>query len=177
MPMSAKFKSCLKLTLGSEGGNDDDPDDKGGRTGQGITQSEYTRWLKSKGRPNADVWDIKVADRDQLYCDFYWDEVSGDKLPLPIAFLTFDAGVLSGVGYSRKLAQRVVGCKQDGILGPISIAALNAVDKATFINRFTELRTEYLRTRSTAWKYFKGWKARTDRNQKQALAMLKLPTG
>lgn len=176
MALSARFKSCLKLILNSEGGNDDDPDDKGGRTGQGITQEEYTRWLKSKRRKVADVWDISKDDRDQLYWDFYWMEVSGDSLPLPIAYPIFDAGILSGVGYSRKLAQRVVGVKQDGKLGPISIAALNAVDKVTFIKRFCDLRREYLASRSTAWKYGKGWKARQDRVQAQSLAMVKLPS-
>lgn len=176
MALSAKFKNCLRLTLGSEGGNDDDPDDTGGRTGQGITQSEYSGWLEAKGRPNADVFDIKPADRDQLYNDLYWTAVSGDKLPLPVAFLVFDAGVLSGVGHSRRLAQRVVGVRQDGILGPISIAALNAVDRETFIRRFTALRLEYLKGRPTAWKYLDGWTNRTNRNLRQALAMLKLPS-
>lgn len=176
MAFSAKFRSCLKLVLNSEGGNDDDKDDKGGRTGQGITQAEYTEWLKANGKPNADVFNMSAADRDQIYYDSYWLKVSGDSLPLPVAYAMFDAGVLSGVGYSRKLGQRVCGVKQDGQLGPISIAALNAVDKVTFINRFCDLRREYLASRSTAWKFGVGWKARQDRVQKQALGMIKLQT-
>lgn len=175
MAYSAKFNSCLKLILNSEGGNDDDKDDKGGRTGQGITQAEYTEWLEAQGKDSADVFDITKADRDRLYYERYWLTVSADKLPLAIAYPIFDAGILSGVGYSRKLAQKVVGVRQDGQLGPISIAALNAVDKVTFINRFCDLRRDYLASRSTAWKFGNGWKNRQDRVQKQATAMVKFP--
>lgn len=176
MPMTAKFKAALKLVLKSEGGNDDDPDDPGGRTSRGITQDDWDRYTKRHGMPKSDVWEAPQAHIEKLYCEDYWDLMSGDKVPSPMGYLMFDSGVLSGVGYARKLAQKVVGVKQDGVFGPITIAALNAVDKPQFINRYCDLRLDYLLSRKMAWKYGDGWKARQDRVRKEALAMTKLPS-
>lgn len=174
MPKTLKFKQCLKHILDFEGGNVDDPDDLGGRTGQGILQREYTQWLKENGKKDRDVWDMSDADRDAIYLAKYWDVTKLDDFPLPIAFLMFDTSVLNGVNYARKLAQRVVGVRQDGIIGPISRAALNAVDKTTFINRFQELRREYLKTRKTYWKHGDGWNNRMTKVEAIAKKMVRL---
>lgn len=174
MPNTLKFRQCLKHILAFEGGNDDDPRDPGGRTGQGITQSEYTKWLAEKGKPNRDVWDMPDRDRDAIYLEKYWDITGLDRFPLPIAFLMFDTSVLNGVSYARKLAQRVVGVRQDGLIGPISTAALNAVDKETFINRFQELRREYLKTRKAWPTYGPGWYNRMTKVEKIAAQMIRL---
>lgn len=175
MAVTAKFKTCLKLVRTSEGGDDDDPDDRGGRTSRGITQGEYDRWRKEKGLATRDVWKATNDEVDTIYATKYWDTVRGDDMPLPIAYCMFDGGVLSGPGYSRKLAQRVVGVKQDGILGPISVAALNAVDKTTFVDRYCDLRIAYFEALGQP-KFLRGWKNRQAFVRKNAMGMIKLPT-
>ena len=46
-PAAQRFNACVQLVLQDEGGNDDDPDDPGGRTSRGIEQSEWDAWLLS----------------------------------------------------------------------------------------------------------------------------------
>jgi lysozyme family protein len=53
---AANFSRCLTLVLASEGGNDDDPDDPGGRTSRGITQREYDAYRKTRRNLPSDVW-------------------------------------------------------------------------------------------------------------------------
>src|SRR5258705_8638798 len=67
------FDACLKPLLEHEGGNDDDPQDPGGRTSRGIIQSEYDRYRARKGKPKRDVWTADDAEVDEIYQTEYWD--------------------------------------------------------------------------------------------------------
>ena len=72
----------------------------------------------------------------------------------------FDFGVNSGVSRSIKFSQRIVGTSQDGIMGPVTLAAINAYDPANFINQLCTARLEVLRGLGT-WDHFgAGWSAR-----------------
>ena len=64
--MESNFHNSLIEVLKSEGGNDDDKDDHGGRTSRGIIQREYTAWLKERNRPNADVWAAPQSDIETI---------------------------------------------------------------------------------------------------------------
>ncbi len=44
--MISNFAASLAFVLQDEGGNDDDPDDHGGRTSRGITQRVWDAWLQ-----------------------------------------------------------------------------------------------------------------------------------
>lgn len=179
---SQKFKTCLAHVLRFEGvkdgkkGNVDHPKDPGGRTSGGILQRVYDKWRVEKGKPKRDVWDITAQERETIYWEDYWAPLRLDDYPLPIAFLMFDAAVLNGINFSRKNAQKTVGVRVDNIIGPITRAALRAVDKQTFAERFQFHRRKYLTTRK-AWPTFgKGWLNRMDAVEKIAADMIKLPT-
>lgn len=176
MTRTPKFKTCLEHVLRFEGGNVDHPKDPGGRTGQGILQREYDKWRAAHGKSKRDVWDMAPVERDAIYWENYWEPLSLDRYPLPVAFVMFDTAVLNGVGFSTRNAQRTVGVRQDGKLGPISRAALNAVDRSEFVERFQFHRRAYLQSRP-AWPTFgKGWFSRMDAVEKIAAAMIRLPS-
>ena len=71
--MKEMFEQSLKLVRMDEGGNDDDPQDPGGRTSRGITQREYNAWRVSKGHVVADVWGASEEEVDAIYHDQYWN--------------------------------------------------------------------------------------------------------
>lgn len=176
MIKTPKFKTCLAHILKFEGGNVDHPADPGGRTGQGILQREYDKWRGAQGKAKRDVWDMSDAERDTIYWENYWGVSRLDDFSLPVAFLLFDTSVLNGVGFATRNAQRTAGVRQDGKLGPISRAAINAADKSEFLDRFQFHRRNYLRTRP-AWPTFgKGWFNRMDQVEKIAQAMIRLPS-
>ena len=67
--MESNFKPSLAAVLKSEGGNDDDPQDHGGRTSRGVIQREYDAWRKEKGLFALDVWKAPDSDIAMIYHD------------------------------------------------------------------------------------------------------------
>jgi lysozyme family protein len=100
--MKGNFPIALKETLKWEGGYVNDPLDPGGATNQGITQSTYNFWRRSRGMPIRNISDIAPNERDEIYKSRYWDEIDGDSLPSGVDMLAFDIAVNSGVGKARQ---------------------------------------------------------------------------
>jgi uncharacterized protein (TIGR02594 family) len=168
----ARFSNCVGLVLESEGGNDDDPRDPGGRTSRGITQRDWDKWrLTRPGLP----MDVFQAPQDQIlaiYHDDYWDAVEGDQLPPGIDYAVFDCGVLNGVGAAAEILQARLGVKVDGDIGEKTIAACSKADGATLINHICEDRLQRMQT-FAGWATFgKGWTNRVNRVRADALRMI-----
>lgn len=90
------FPACLAFTLKYEGGMSFDPRDPGGRTNQGVTETTYAQYRKSKGLAWGSVYAMTAAERDAIYRDEYWAKVTGDSLPRGVDLCVFDYGVNSG---------------------------------------------------------------------------------
>src|SRR4051794_37391096 len=101
----ADFARSLVRVLAYEGGEVNNSRDPGGKTNQGITQRTYSAWLSSRDEPNADVYAIPAAARDEIYETEYWDRIRGDDLPDGLDLCVFDAAVNSGVGQAGKWLQ------------------------------------------------------------------------
>ncbi len=175
--MQQNFQKALARVLQYEGGKVNDPHDPGGKTNQGITQRTYSAWLRSQGKPTADVFTMPDADRDAIYKSEYWDMVSGDQLPAGLDLVVFDASVNSGAAQAVKWLQSSLGSAYtgaiDGILGAKTLDALTASSATTddaLIEGVCSRRLAMLK-RLTTWKYFgTGWSARIANVQKTALA-------
>ncbi|SCM74026.1 Secretion activator protein (fragment) [uncultured Pleomorphomonas sp.] len=83
--------------------------------------------------------------------------------------VVFDGGVNSGPGQSVKWLQRALGLKKvDGLVGPQTLAAVNAVDDHdALIAKIIALRDAFLRALKGWKKFGKGWTSRI----KQVLAI------
>lgn len=169
-----KFKQALRYLLVSEGGNVDDPNDEGGRTGQGILQSEYNVWLKKRNLKPRDVWDMPDAHRDTIYEETYWKPFRLDEMPLPIAYVIFDSNVLHGVGFGPKAAQKSLNVLPDGLIGKMTLAAANAIDPLLFHARMRDARWARMQTRKSFPSFKTGWKKRLDDVEKNVRQTLKL---
>jgi uncharacterized protein (TIGR02594 family) len=77
----ARFARCVAFVLQDEGGNVDDPNDPGGRTSRGITQTDWIRWRQSHSGLPSDVFAAPQDQIDAIYRAWYWDVVNGDQLP------------------------------------------------------------------------------------------------
>src|SRR5437868_957785 len=117
--MKENFKASLALVLKSEGGNDDDPSDHGGRTSRGITQREYDAWCRENKKPQVDVWTAPQVDVDTIYHDEYWNPLC-DSLPIGVDYIVFNNNVLDGPVRSTILLQRALGVTDDGRAVPIT---------------------------------------------------------
>lgn len=159
--MNKTFQTALKRVLQHEGGYVNHPSDPGGETNYGITKS-VARQYGYKGS----MKDIPMSIVEKIYKDQYWDAMSCDSLPFSVAFQLFDAAVNHGLLNSRKLLQRAVGVKDDGIVGAATLAAIRKTPQLTFINLFNSKRLEFYSKISTVKVFGGGWMARVALNLK-----------
>jgi lysozyme family protein len=70
------------------------------------------------------------------------------------------------------LLQSSIGCVPDGIIGPRTRGLICDSNNATLIAKFSEARREYYRSLNKPM-FIKGWLARVDREEQEALNMAK----
>jgi lysozyme family protein len=166
---ASNFAASLKLVLESEGGNDDDPQDHGGRTSRGITQREYDAWRREKGLPILDVWQAPQEDIDTIYHDEYWEPYC-DAMPTGVDYIYFNNAVLDGPHRATILLQQAIGVTADGRIGPVTRqAVLNANPSATII-KLSDASYAFYRGLHQP-RFLKGWLNRVSSVEKNALTM------
>jgi lysozyme family protein len=163
------FKECLDLVLKSEGGWVNNPNDPGGETNLGVTKRVWEEYV---GHPVDSLKKLTKEDVAPLYELKYWRPCYGEVLPRGLNFVVFSMGVNAGAGRSVKLLQSAIGCVPDGIIGPRTRELICASNSATLIAKFSEFRREYYRSLAKPM-FEKGWLARVDREEQEALNMAK----
>jgi lysozyme family protein len=171
--MTKTFTDALAIVLREEGGWADDPQDPGGMTNLGVTARTWQQWT-GKAPTEATMRALTPAQVGPLYRAWYWDKVTGDQLPVGLALGLLDFAVNAGPPRAVKLLQGVCGASVDGGIGPGTQRALQAyitgIGLAKLIVRFCDARREYYRARPTFDHFGKGWLARVDRVEKEALS-------
>lgn len=168
----ADFKTAFDLMIAHEGGYVNDPDDPGGETYKGVARKMHSKWLgwmiidllkKQSGFPaNLDTHAELQGEISKFYESQFWDKMEGDEIAnQEVANCIFDFGVNAGIVTSASLSQMVIGAKTDGVIGPQSIAAINAFNPSHFLAAFTVAKiARYItivKKRPTSRKYFYGW--------------------
>lgn len=149
------FDEAFERVIGHEGGYVNDPRDPGGETRYGISKRAY---------PNEDIKNLTLDQSKAIYRRDYWDRLNLDQLPAAIHFSMFDAAVNSGVGQSAKFLQNAVGTTPDGAIGPMTIAAANAMDPEKLDKNLSGYRLRFM-TDLPGWQtYSRGWAKRVASN-------------
>ena len=170
--MTGNFKECLALVLKSEGGFVNHPQDPGGMTNLGVTKrvwEEYTGH-EADEKTMRGLTPEKVAP---LYEQRYWRPTYCEVLPRGLDLLVFSMGINAGTGRSVKLLQQSIGCSPDGIIGPRTMGLIKQSNIADLIGNFSEARRNYYKSLATFPTFGKGWLARVDREESEALNMAK----
>lgn len=128
-----RFRRCLDWVLAWEGGFNDIAADRGGATNHGIS----LRFAQSLGRMldvdldgHVTVNDIRILTRDQaaaVYWQHFWQAARCDDLPKPMDLVVFCSVVNCGAGAATRWMQGAVGVRADGIIGPLTMAAIRRV--------------------------------------------------
>lgn len=168
--MQSNFKASLAAVLKSEGGNDDDPADHGGRTSRGITQREYDAWCREHNWPHGDVWQATDEAVAAIYHDEYWNPWC-DSMPKGLDYLYFDMAVNAGPHRAAVLLQRALGVTADGRIGPITRQALRISDARGLIEKYSIAKENFYRSLHQP-KFLKGWLNRVRSVRATALAMV-----
>jgi lysozyme family protein len=149
------FDQAFDILLGHEGGFSDHPADRGGKTRFGITEA-VAREVGYRG----DMRELPLDLAKRIYKDRYWGAVRAEELPEAIRYAVFDAAVNSGPRQAIRWLQRAVGAKDDGIIGPQTLAAVRAADPQALLRRMLAQRLRFM-TNLPTWPTFgRGWARR-----------------
>ena len=172
--MTDRFDRALPLVLAHEGGFVNHPRDPGGATNKGITIGTFRRYVP--GATVADLRNISDAMVAQIYRDGYWNMVSADDLPAGLDYAVFDWAVNSGPRRAAIGLQRLVNVADDGVIGPITLAAVRSHGGVeTLIKRYCAERLRFKRALSTWDAFGRGWTNRVNGVEREALKMVRDP--
>jgi lysozyme family protein len=167
--VGGKFSECLKEVLKWEGGYSNDKYDSGGATMRGVTTGRYRAYRKAKGLPPRPVKRLTNAELQEIYQTYYWKPVYGDRLPAGLALAVFDFGVNSGPSRAIRFLQRILGVRQDGEMGPITLDAAEGCDVEATIKQLCADRLAFVKKIKTYWRFGRGWTNRIHGIRRAAL--------
>ena len=166
----ADFLPAFERALLAEGGYQlhQVEGDTGGMTYAGIARAKNPQW------PGWALLDRGETPPSQLVRDFYragwWDPIQGDQIrDQDVAYTVYSFATNSSTyGAPRtaiRLLQVIVGATPDGVMGPVSLEALNAMEPRLFLALFSLARIARYRdivTRDRSQgKFLLGWINRT----------------
>lgn len=118
-----------------------DPADLGGDTLVGVTAATYKKYCRKVGKATARLQDLSFQDWSDILKVMFWDRWHADDIrSQKVAEMLVDWVWNSGA-YGITIPQRMLGCKADGIVGPVTLAAVNDQNPDIL---FSQLRLERL---------------------------------
>lgn len=130
----AKFEEAIDKTLAAEGGFFHNTT-TGEVVNMGITLTTLRslQVLRTNGPATPDdinfVRTLTEDEAREIYKSEYWDKLCLDAIDSQdVAAKVFDVAVNMGVVTSARILQQAVGVPVDGIVGPHTIGAANAMD-------------------------------------------------
>lgn len=155
----AKAEILRPFILSWEGGFTNVPGDKGSATNKGVTIATF-RSVFGKDKTVEDLKHLSNTQWLEIFKKHYWDKWKADNIQSQaIANLLADWVWMSGA-HGIKLPQKVLGVKQDGIVGNVTIGAINSYpNQKELFNRLWEEREAFFKRIGTGTqkKFLKGW--------------------
>lgn len=141
-----------------------DPDDLGGATMCGVTLATFTEYCRRKGYPRPTIVRLKAITYKEwleILKTMFWDKWKADQINNESIALILVDWVWGSGKYGITIPQKAIGVTADGIVGPKTIAAVNAKDPKQLFDLIRKERLAYIekicRSRPTNLKYKRGW--------------------
>lgn len=147
--MMADINILSRFILSFEGGFVNDPLDRGDATNKGVTIATWRKVGYDKdGDGDIDVDDLKLlTDRDvtdRVLRPHYWNRWKADQIKSQsLANILVDWVWASGAN-GIKIPQQILGVKADGIVGPKTLAALNAANPQQLFEAIKKRRVAFI---------------------------------
>lgn len=147
-----------------------DPNDRGGATMVGVTISTYRQYCQFKNKKVPTVQDLKNIPykewRDVVH-SLYWSKWKADLIEnQKVANMLVDWVWTSGQSIGIKRVQKILGVTADGIVGPKTIAAVNAADPVDLVNNVYNGRVAHfnniVKANPSQKKWLNGWMNRVN---------------
>ncbi|MDB5540796.1 MAG: hypothetical protein JWQ89_2523 [Devosia sp.] len=153
------FDEAFEKLIGHEGGYVNSRADPGGETKFGISKRSY---------PGENIPAMTLERAKQIYLRDYWGPCGADALPDGMKLQVFDMAVNSSVAQTVKVLQRAVGETDDGVLGPMTLQAVNSMQPARLLARFNGYRLHFMADLSNWPSFSRGWAKRVAYNLLEA---------
>lgn len=141
-----------------------DPDDLGGATMCGVTLATFADYCRRKGYPRPTIVRLKAIKYKEwleILKTMFWDKWKADQINNESVALILVDWVWGSGKYGITIPQKAIGVTADGIVGPKTIAAVNAKDPKQLFDLIRKERLAYIericRSRLTNLKYKRGW--------------------
>ncbi|AHJ65990.1 putative exported protein [Granulibacter bethesdensis CGDNIH4] len=125
----------------------------------GISAPVLGTWL-GREATRADMIGLSREQAAAIYEQRYWRPLCCDHMSGPVGGLVFDAAVNQGPASTALMVQQAADVRQDGEIGPVTLAALNGADQADLHAEIARLRAERYRATSDWSRFGKGWMRR-----------------
>lgn len=162
----ADVRKLAPFILKWEGGFVNDPADLGGATNMGVTIGAWKSCGYDKdGDGDIDVDDLRLLTREdvvnRVLKPHYWDRWKADDIKSQsVANILVDWVWASGA-HGIKIPQRLLGVSVDGIVGPKTLAAVNARNPRELFDMIKIARFDFIedicRKRPANNKFKRGW--------------------
>lgn len=162
----AVVQELAPFILQWEGGFVHDPDDHGGATNMGVTLPTWRAVGYDKdGDGDIDVDDLQLLTisevTDKVLKPHYWDRWRADQIKSQrLANILVDWVWCSGK-WGIVIPQRLLFLKDDGIVGPMTLNAVNSIEPNHFISMVYDARKEFLKkivkNNPSQEKFYRGW--------------------
>lgn len=157
------FDQVFERCMGHEGGYVNNPKDPGGETNWGVTIGT--------ARANGYTGSMRHMTRDQakaIYRKAFWERAKCHQYHSAIGFQLFDMAINHGIGNAIRMLQRAVGVADDGVVGNITLAAINLRSIDDVIVLMNAERLDFYSKLSTLPTFGRGWIRRTASNLRYA---------
>ena len=168
---SITFDEAFRRLIGHEGGYSNDKRDPGNWTGGAVGKGALngTKFgIAANTYPNLDIKNLTLAQAKEIYKKDWWDKLGGHGLHSAITFQLWDFSINAGKKRAIIELQQVAGVTADGVIGPKTIEAVNALDLNDVLLSLTAERLKFYTSLKTWPTWGKGWVNRVADNLKYA---------
>jgi len=163
----AKVEILAPFILKWEGGFVNHPKDPGGATNMGVTLATWkSQGYDKDGDGDIDVNDLKKITKEdavRILKNNYWNRWKADTITNQAVANTLVDWVWISGAWGIKIPQRIIGVKDDGLVGPGTLGALENAMKndPRFLDKLYQARFKYIddiiRANPKLSVFKKGW--------------------
>ncbi|WP_277207084.1 glycoside hydrolase family 108 protein [Vibrio misgurnus] len=157
------FDRVFERVVLHEGGYQADPRDRGnwtgGRVGVGVLKGT-NRGIAAMTYPHLDIERLTDEQIKAIYFEDWWLKLGMASFRPAMQYQLFDAAVQHGWSRAVKMLQHAVGETPDGVIGPKTLKATQAMEINDLIMGFLAYRIQFYTQVSTFNDYGRGWMQR-----------------